>query len=71
MHTHLSKHTFIRFGIPIDLIEDSTSSVKMQSDKAKVLRESVLIVWDEGTVNDKEAYHVVDRLMRDIMKKQV
>lgn len=59
------------FGIPPNITEESTSSVSMQSDRAKVLRSCSLVVWDEGTVNDKMCFHIADQLLRDVMREQV
>lgn len=76
-----------RFGIPTDVIDNGVSnhggnlltsdgcahgcSISMQSERADVLRAASLVVWDEGTVNDKEAFHVVDNLLRDVMRSKV
>jgi hypothetical protein len=36
-----------RFKIPIDILEDSTCSIKAQSGLAKLIKMSKLIIWDE------------------------
>ena len=36
-----------RFKIPIDILEDSTCSIKAQSALAKLIRMAKLIIWDE------------------------
>ena len=36
-----------RFKIPIDILEDSTCSIKAQSSLAKLIKMSKLIIWDE------------------------
>ena len=41
--------------------------MSVQSERARVLRESKLIIWDEITMADGRALVVVDRLLRDLM----
>ena len=36
-----------RFKIPIDILEDSTCSIKAQSSLAKLVKIAKLIIWDE------------------------
>lgn len=56
------------FKIPIDLdrTESPTCSVSRNSDKAKVLRECNLIIWDECTMAHRKGVEAVDRTLRDI-----
>lgn len=56
------------FGIPLSLHESSTSSIKMQSQKASDLREAKLIIVDEVSMLSSHALTVIDRLLRDIMR---
>ena len=57
-----------RFKIPIPIHEDSTCSVKTQSDLAKLLRETKLIIWDEIFSCHRHNVEAVDRTLRDITK---
>ena len=55
------------FGIPIPIDSDSVSNVKPNSEKAKLIREALIILWDEITMADKRAVECLDRLLREIM----
>jgi len=57
------------FGLPLGtLTEQSTSSITMQSLRAKRIREAALIVWDEAPMSPGLQLTVVDRLLKDIMR---
>ena len=55
------------FKIPIDTDSDSTSSLKVQSSEADVIRQSKLIIWDEIFNVHINCIAVVERLLRDLM----
>ena len=57
-----------RFKIPIPIQEDSTCSIKAQSDIAKLLRENKLIVLDEIFSCHRYNVEAVDRTLRDIIQ---
>ena len=57
-----------RFKIPIPIQEDSTCSIKAQSDLAKLLRETKLIVWDEIFSCHRYNVEAVDRSLQDIIQ---
>ena len=38
----------------------------MQSERAEVLRQAVMIIWDEITMAEKRAVGIVDQLLRDV-----
>jgi len=59
------------FKIPFNITFDSTCHVSKQSDLAKLLKISSLIVWDEITMSHKHAIEAVDRLFRDLMNTDV
>ena len=42
-----------RFKIPIPIHEDSTCGIKAQSDLAKLIKETSLIIWDEVFSSDR------------------
>ena len=56
------------FALPLDLhrLEEPTCSIAKDSEKAALLREAVLIVWDECTMSHKHAFEAVDRTLRDL-----
>ena len=56
------------FGIPLQLSSTSVCAVSQQSEKATVLRQAALIVWDEAPMLHRYAFEAVDRLLQDITK---
>ena len=59
-----------RFKIPIPIQEDSTCSIKVQSDLAKLLKETKLIIWDEIFSCHRYNVEAVDRTLQDIMQSE-
>ena len=57
------------FKIHIQLNEDSICSIKKNSKSGKLFRSYTFIVWDECTMNHKNALEAVDRMLKDIVKK--
>lgn len=55
-----------RFTLPIPIGEGAMCNIKAQSDKAKLLREAKLIVWDEAPMTHRHCFEAVDRTMRDL-----
>lgn len=55
------------FGIPINLANDSMSSLSLERNGAKLLRSARLILWDEAPMAHRYGIELVDRLLRDIM----
>ncbi|KAJ5751269.1 hypothetical protein N7533_008297 [Penicillium manginii] len=53
------------FGIPLELHEDSTSTLRPRSAKFQRLRTTALIIWDEVPMQDRYAVELVDRLLKD------
>ena len=60
------KTTHSRFKIPLNLNEDSPSSINPDSDVAKLLDKPSLIIWDEVLMIHKHAFKALDRSLRDI-----
>ena len=58
-----------RFKIPIDILEDSTCSIKAQSALAKLIRMANLIIWDEVFSCHRHNIEALERSLRDIMAK--
>ena len=59
-----------RFGMPLDLDADTVSCISAQSQEAKTLCQSDLIIWDEATASHKYAVDLLDRLLQDLMKSK-
>ncbi|XP_022024205.1 uncharacterized protein LOC110924512 [Helianthus annuus] len=55
-----------RFRIPLNLNEDSVCHIKADSDVAKLLHQTKLIIWDEAPMVYKHAFEALDRTMNDI-----
>ena len=50
--------------MPLELDTDTFSCISAQSQEAKTLRQSDLIIWDEATASHKYAVDLLDRLLR-------
>ena len=59
-----------RFKIPIPIQEDSTCSIKVQSDLARLIKETKLIIWDEIFSCHRYNVEAVDRTLQDIMQSE-
>ncbi|CAK1586444.1 unnamed protein product [Parnassius mnemosyne] len=59
-------HTMLKIPIDLDRTESPTCSISRNSDKAKVLRECNLIIWDECMMAHRKGVEAVDRTLRDI-----
>jgi ATP-dependent DNA helicase PIF1 len=56
-----------QFKLPIPLKENSVSNMRGNSEDAKLLKGSSLIIWDEATMATHHALDAVDRLLRDLI----
>ena len=56
-----------RFGIPINPDEFSTCNITPGSDLANLIKESLLIIWDEAPMMSKHCFESLDRSLSDIM----
>ena len=56
-----------RFKIPIDILEDSTCSIKAQSALAKLIKLTRLVIWDEVFSCHRYNVEAVERTFRDIL----
>ena len=56
-----------RFKIPLQLTPTSQCAITRQSDLAKLLRRTKLIIWDEAPMMHKMAFETLDRTLRDIL----
>lgn len=57
-----------RFKIPLNATAQSTCGVTIGSDLAELLRETVLIFWDEVSMQNRHDIEAVDHMLRDIRK---
>ncbi|KAL5580073.1 hypothetical protein UlMin_012515 [Ulmus minor] len=55
-----------RFKLPLDIEEKATCSVSKQSNLAKLLQTTKLIIWDEAPMINKRAREAVDIMLQDI-----
>jgi hypothetical protein len=60
------------FGFPLTFDDKETfiSMLSMHSQRADILRPSQLILIDETTMGHKMLYHVLDQLLRDVMRSE-
>ncbi|KAL7585682.1 uncharacterized protein LOC111884514 [Lactuca sativa] len=63
--------THSRFGIPLNLDNDSMSKITKQSGKDQILREAKVIIWDEAVMAKRQAVKEVDRTMQDITDEKL
>nr|XP_010911187.1 uncharacterized protein LOC105037195 [Elaeis guineensis] len=57
-----------RFGIPLQINEDSVCNIRQGSDLAELLVHTQLIIWDEAPMTNKFCFEALDRSLRDIMR---
>ena len=62
-----SRTAHSRFKIPFALTAESTCNVILQSDLAKLIQSTDLILWDEALMLNRHAFEALDRTLRDIM----
>ncbi|KAI3812104.1 hypothetical protein L1987_16809 [Smallanthus sonchifolius] len=55
-----------RFHIPLNLVEDSFCHIKPDSDLARLLKQTSLIIWDEAPMVHKHGFEALDRSLKDI-----
>ncbi|KAJ8736701.1 hypothetical protein PYW08_007357 [Mythimna loreyi] len=59
-------HTMFKIPIDLDRTENPVCGITRNCDKAQVIRECSLIIWDECTMAHKKAIEAVDRTLREI-----
>ncbi|KAF7814845.1 ATP-dependent DNA helicase PIF1-like [Senna tora] len=57
-----------RFGIPLDINENSTCHIMQGSDLAELLVHTKLIIWDEAPMAHRHCFEALDRTLQDIMQ---
>ena len=58
---------YSRFKIPINVETNSFCSISKQSNLAKLIRETITIIWDEAPVTNRYALEALDCLLKDIL----
>ena len=61
-----TSHSQFKLSVPLN--DRSTSSMRLTSDEAQLIREASIIIWDEATMAPNDAYRYADQLLRDIMQ---
>lgn len=59
-------HSMFKIPIDLDISEHPVCGISRNCDKAKILRDCCLIIWDECTMAHRKAVEAVDRTLRDI-----
>ncbi|XP_015125693.1 uncharacterized protein LOC107047436, partial [Diachasma alloeum] len=54
-------------GLPVPLYVDSTSTIKIGTKEANVLKETNIFIWDEAPMAPRYALEIMNRLLQDIM----
>ncbi|OWY94255.1 Helitron helicase, partial [Phytophthora megakarya] len=62
-------HSTLR--IPLKLSEFSTCSLPWQTQKAELIRNAILIIWDEAPMMYRACFEAVDRSFCDITKNDL
>ena len=57
-----------QFKLPVPLLDTSTSSMRLNTLDAEVIRKSKVIIWDESTMAPSTALKAIDKLLKEIMK---
>jgi hypothetical protein len=57
---------FSQYKLPVPLLDNSSSSMRMTSVEAEQLRKASILIWDEATMAPSYAIDAVDKLLREI-----
>ncbi|XP_071713363.1 uncharacterized protein [Rutidosis leptorrhynchoides] len=66
----LGRTAHSRFKLPIDLTDESMCNINKNTQMAKLLESTDLIVWDEAPMNNNRCFEALDRSLRDILGKK-
>nr|GFA23483.1 DNA helicase [Tanacetum cinerariifolium] len=58
---------YSRFKLPLDLSDSSVCLVTKNTQLARLLKETDLIIWDESPMNDRRCFETLDRTLRYIL----
>nr|GEV38633.1 DNA helicase [Tanacetum cinerariifolium] len=56
-----------RFKLPLDLSDSFVCLVTKNTQLARLLKETDLIIWDESPMNNRRCFETLDRTLRDIL----
>ena len=59
-----------RFKIPIDIEDITVCNVRKGTHLGDLINEITLLVWDEAPMQHKFCMHAVDRMFRDIKRRE-
>ena len=57
--------THSRFNIPLEIHESSVCNISKQSNKAELIKQTKVIIWDEASMAKKATIEAVDKTFRD------
>ncbi|XP_021967658.1 ATP-dependent DNA helicase pif1-like [Folsomia candida] len=60
-----------QYKLPVPLVENSVSSMRLNPPEAKLIKEAGLFIWDESTMAPTHALSAVDRLLKEIMQSAI
>lgn len=63
-------HAMFKIPIQLDTTETPVCDISRNSDKARILRDCCLIVWDECTMAHRKAVEAVNRTLQDIRQNE-
>nr|CAG8555208.1 4911_t:CDS:2 [Entrophospora candida] len=69
LHDGCTAHS--HFKVPIPINENATCNIKKCTDLAKLLQETILVIWDEAPMTRHHILETVDRTLRDIMENDL
>jgi ATP-dependent DNA helicase PIF1 len=58
-----------KFKIPVPTEDNSTCQIAYEDDRAELLQQTQLIIWDEAPMAHKNCFEALDATMKDIMSK--
>jgi ATP-dependent DNA helicase PIF1 len=59
--------THSKFKIHVPTLENSTCEIHYDDDRAKLLKQTKLIIWDEAPMAHKFTFEALDKTLRDVM----
>jgi hypothetical protein len=62
---------FSQYKLPVPLLDNSTSSMRLSSIEANKIRNAALLIWDEATMAPSHAINAVNRLLCEIMGNEL
>ncbi|XP_076935959.1 uncharacterized protein LOC143602871 [Bidens hawaiensis] len=59
--------THSRFKIPLDISDESICDVKKNTQLGQLLKETVIVIWDEAPMSDRRCFEALDKTLRDLL----